>query len=170
MLLRLRRGGRPPALAVRQVDRSSSLAGSLSYICPTIVTVMARWVRRWEVTIRWDRVSDSPRGTTKWVTHADTPRQLRTLIETARTDPLITGYKYRSIRMLDGDEPTTCRNGHGYAGGSATRPRLGWLDCPACPGHTTYTCIRNDCGDIRLDPEPAYDCKPRPPRRHPPAR
>lgn len=119
-------------------------------------------MRRWEVTIRWERVEDSPRHTTKWVTHANTPAQLRHLVEAARADRRVIACRYRSIRTLDGAEPTHCPHGHSYAGGSATRAKRHWIACP-CGGHATYLC--SQCGDLRAEPPPAYDCDPSVPVR-----
>jgi hypothetical protein len=130
---------------------------------------MRQWVRRWEVTIRWERAEDSPKHTTKWETHANTPAQLRRLVEAARADRLVTGYRYKSVNVLEGKPPTHCRRGHGYAGGSFTRVLTDWAACPDCPGHEVYICRWVDdggrCGDVQVDPPPGPDCDPVRPRR-----
>ncbi|GIF74221.1 hypothetical protein Asi02nite_37390 [Asanoa siamensis] len=71
------------------------------------------WVRVWEVTTTWHRALDSPHGTTKLVEQARTAAELRTLVMAARADPLAS-YSQRSIRVLDGDASTHCRNKHRY--------------------------------------------------------
>lgn len=131
------------------------------------------WIRRWEVTIRWARAEDSPKATTKWVTHVDTPEQLRRLVQIARADRYVTGYRYRPIHTTQGDPPMQCRRSHPFSGGSATRPALRWVLCDDCPGHEVYYCRWRDetdglCGDVLVDPPPGPDCVPavNAPRKH----
>ncbi len=114
--------------------------------------------------MRWQRAAHSPYATTRWVTHVATSAQLRQVVEAARADPHVTGYRYQIIHTMQGEPPTQCRRGHRYAGGSATRPVLGWAPCAACPGHEVYHCRRHDatgqCADVLLDPAPGGDCAP----------
>jgi hypothetical protein len=120
---------------------------------------VSQWVRRWEVTITWDRSEDSPYDTTRLVAQARTPAELRAHIEAARANPNTTSCRWRSIRTLAGDIPACCRRGHPYSGGSATQPRRDWAQC-RCGGHLLLICRRDGCGDVRIDPEPALDCAP----------
>ncbi|HKT01320.1 MAG TPA: hypothetical protein VJT31_17480 [Rugosimonospora sp.] len=124
---------------------------------------MRYWVRRWEITIRWDDARYSPYGTTRYQTHVDTSAQLRRLVEAARADPHVTAFPYKSIRALDGEAPTECRRGHSYSGGSATRPHGSWIAC-GCGGHALTACRWPGCGDVLVDPVPDDDCDPRVPR------
>ncbi|SCL35945.1 hypothetical protein GA0070624_5408 [Micromonospora rhizosphaerae] len=75
------------------------------------------WRTRWHITIRWDRADNSPAGVTVVERVADTPAELRRLVQRARADPHVVAFPYRQVRELVGDEPQECHNGHGYAGG-----------------------------------------------------
>ncbi|SCL43318.1 hypothetical protein [Micromonospora aurantiaca (nom. illeg.)] len=107
------------------------------------------WRNRWHITIRWDRAENSPVGTTAVERVLDTSAELRHLVARARADPHVVAFPYRQVRELVGDEPTHCRAGHAYAGGSATRPVRDWWPC-CCGGHLVLRCRR--CPDIRVDP------------------
>lgn len=116
------------------------------------------WRTRWHITIHWDRAENSPVGVTVVERVADTPGQLRQLVERARADPHVVAFPFRAVRELVGDEPAACRNGHGYAGGSATRPVRDWRRC-RCGGHLVIQC--RDCGDVRVEPPVVAECDTR---------
>jgi hypothetical protein len=91
---------------------------------------------------------------------ADTPAELRAIIEAARADPRVLAFPHESRRDLEGDEPTTCHRGHRYGSGRYDM-RRDWLPC-CCDGHMVYVCLLKDngveCGDERIEPLVAYDC------------
>ncbi len=110
-----------------------------------------QWVRRWKIRDRWERAAHSPFGVTVVEEMVATPAELRRIVQAARADPHVIALPYESVRVLEGAEPETCRNGHSYGGGSATRPRRDWLDCP-CGGHHLLVCAWPGCGDRQLSP------------------
>jgi len=91
---------------------------------------------------------------------ADTPAELRALIEDARADPRVEAFPYESRRELHGTEPTTCGRGHTYGSGRYEL-RRDWLVC-RCGGHMVYVCLLHQdgvaCGNEQIDPVVAYDC------------
>jgi hypothetical protein len=91
---------------------------------------------------------------------AETPAELRAIIETARADPRVLAFRHESRRELVGDEPRTCHRGHRYGSGRHDM-RRDWLPC-RCGGHVVYVCLIKDneveCGDRRIEPAPLYDC------------
>lgn len=93
---------------------------------------MSEWVRRWQMSVRWR--PDRP-GDRTAVRHVDTVAELRRLVDAARTNPDVEAYQHRPVRELVGDEPSSCRRGHPYDGGSATRAarRLGELQLRRTP-------------------------------------
>lgn len=107
------------------------------------------WRRVWTVHTRVDG-PDGKRSKT-----ATTVAELRALLDAARADPAVWHVRVEEKRELHGDEPTACRNGHGYGGGSATRVKSDWLVC-SCGGHFIHCC--SWCPDVRVTPEPLYDC------------
>lgn len=117
------------------------------------------WRTRWHITIRWDRADNSPAGKTVVERVVDSPADLRRLIDRARADPHVVAFPYRRVRELVGVEPDACLEGHGYAGGSATRPVRDWLPC-SCGGHLVLRCRM--CPDIRVDPIVSTECDAKP--------
>ncbi|WP_446210415.1 hypothetical protein [Micromonospora sp. IBSANI012] len=89
---------------------------------------------------------------------ADSPAELRRLVDAARADPHVVAFPYSRVRQLVGDEPERSRTGHSFAGGSATRPVRDWLPC-SCGGHLVLRCRM--CPDVRVDP--IVSCTPRRP-------
>jgi len=115
------------------------------------------------ITIRWDRPENSPVGATVLQEAAHTPAELRRLVTAARADPHVTAFRYRSVRQLDGPEPTHCNRGHAYRGGSATQARHDWLTCN-CGGHHLITCRWPGCADQLITPPWIEDeCDAEPP-------
>ncbi|MEU0151554.1 hypothetical protein [Micromonospora fulviviridis] len=115
------------------------------------------WRTRWQITIRWDRAENSPAGVTVLERVVDSTAELRRLVDRARADPHVVAFPYRRVRELVGGEPDVCLYGHGYAGGSATRPVRDWLPC-SCGGHLVLRCRM--CPDVRVDPIISTDCNP----------
>ena len=133
------------------------------------------WRRRWLVTLRTARPGAWPRSDTREIM-ADTPTQLRHLIEAARADIRVLAYSYRPRRELVGDLPTHCPAGHQYLRHSDVYPlrNRDWLAC-ACGGHAVFICAHStgtgQCLRERIEPLPAYDCDVTWPRRtHPQTR
>lgn len=117
---------------------------------------MSEWRARWEVQLRWRAGLEGPRVHQRRV---DTPAQLRAVITWARGHPDVTRVKHWRVRELTGRHPDSCRHGHPYEGGSATRAAMGWLRCE-CGGHVVFRCRWPGCTDEQLDPPPAADCHP----------
>ncbi|HET6211613.1 MAG TPA: hypothetical protein VFE14_01940 [Micromonosporaceae bacterium] len=120
------------------------------------------WRFRWRVTLYWESANDSPAGWGKEsVHHLDNVFQLRDLIMRARRDPRIADYRY--VRYVERDwskSPTSCPGcGTSYQGGSANRPRGGWLPCD-CGGHQADEC--RVCGHRSVYPAVAPGCEPTP--------
>jgi hypothetical protein len=86
---------------------------------------------------------------------AETPAQLRRIIEWARRNPAIIAFPYTRIRQQIGERPDHCRQGHDYQAGSVHRARVDWNDC-LCGGHLVYLC--GFCDDLRIDPPTYHDC------------
>ena len=121
---------------------------------------MRRWVRRWDITIRWDRIDNSPIQSLTYQTHVDTAAQLRRFVEYARANPHVVAFPYRSVRDLIGTSPTACRAGHLYPNaGSITRAGHEWAPCN-CGGHFVLICHQPGCTDVIVDPDPDPDCDP----------
>lgn len=80
---------------------------------------------------------------------AETPAQLRRIVEWARANPDVTGFPYARVRERYGNAPESCINGHSYDGGSAVRARNDWTEC-VCGGHLAYICHRDDFDDFRI--------------------
>jgi len=118
---------------------------------------MHAWVRRWEVTVSWEKAADSPLGVTRHCVRVDTPGQLRRLVEAARADRLVTGLRYESVRELMGERPATCGKGHDLRWRPGTSQHQDWLQCD-CGGHLVHICL--DCGDRTVDPPMDPDCVP----------
>jgi hypothetical protein len=116
--------------------------------------LVRRWVRRWSITIRWDDARHSPWQTTRYQTYAETPAQLRRLVEAARGDPHVTALPYHSVRILVGDEPTHCPAGHAYRGRVAGRLDQQWVGCQGCGGHHVLVCVAPGCAYPRLADPP----------------
>jgi hypothetical protein len=97
---------------------------------------------------------------------AETPAELRAMVDEARADPRMLAYRYESRRDLVGDDPTHCGRGHRY-GSSYRDIRRDWLVC-GCGGHMAYVCLIDAdgaaCGDVQIDPPLLYDCDARWPR------
>lgn len=117
---------------------------------------MQEWRTRWQVNLDWRPGRSAGQVVEQ---HVDTVGELREVVMGARANPDVVRCRYVPVRELVGEPPHTCRRGHHYDGGSFTRVRLDWSVCP-CGGHMVYRCRWRDCGDVRLDPEPAIDCLP----------
>jgi hypothetical protein len=101
------------------------------------------WVRQWSITVHWDRADRSPWHTTRYQTHAQTPAELRRLVEAARRDPHVTSFRYQSVRVMIGAAPTHCPAGHPYqvrrvAGRLVSQD---WVPC-RCGGHHVLICLK----------------------------
>ncbi|MCX5070898.1 hypothetical protein OOJ91_34180 [Micromonospora lupini] len=118
---------------------------------------MSEWVRRWQVDVRWRPGLPGDRLSARRV---DSVAAVGRLVAWARAHPDVTAVKHRPVRELVGDPPATCRRGHPYDGGSATRSARGWLNCD-CGGHLVLACRWGDCGDVQQDPPIGPDCAPR---------
>ncbi|MFC0504248.1 hypothetical protein [Micromonospora costi] len=117
------------------------------------------WRNRWHFTIRWDRAGNSRAGVTVIERVVGSPAELRHLVDRARADPHVVAFPHRQVRELVGEEPEVCKEGHPYAGGSATRPVRDWRPC-SCGGHLVLRCRLRP--DVRVDPIISADCDVRP--------
>ena len=100
---------------------------------------MHQWVRRWEITIAWERASDSPFKARRYSTRVDTAADLRALVEMARADRNVVRLEYHSVREMVGSAPDECQHGHPLSGGSVHRAKQDWINC-VCGGHLVFLC------------------------------
>ena len=124
--------------------------------------VVREWRRYWLVTLRKAIPGSWPRTDTRQVM-AETPAQLREIIEGARADIRYLAWTYESHRHLAGDEPTHCPRGHTYR-----RNAHHLLDVDSrhlvcsCGGHTVYICHEptegGECLAELIEPVLLYDC------------
>lgn len=123
---------------------------------------VVEWRRYWLVTVRTAIPGGWPRTDSRELV-ADTPAQLRQIVEAARADVRVLGFRYESRRGLSDDEPTQCPVGHHYRHGDMVYPQLSrdFLNC-ACGGHVVITCNAPKdgaiCGAQSIYPAFAYDC------------
>jgi hypothetical protein len=153
----------------RRVRPVSGRLEDVQKLCTTIRKPISRttvliprvreWRRHWLVRIR--RAVPGGWPTTEVREHrADTPAELRAVVDAARADPRVLGFPYESRRALEGTAPTRCNRGHEY-GSSWRDARTDWLEC-ICGGHMVYVCKHPvddaECGDRLIDPELSWDC------------
>jgi hypothetical protein len=103
-----------------------------------------------------------PRTDTRQVI-AETPTELRAIIEAARADARYLAWTYESTRHLTGDQPTACPKGHSYP-----RNAHHMLDVDtrslvcSCGGHTVYICHHHtdasECLADHIEPTIHCDC------------
>jgi hypothetical protein len=126
---------------------------------------VSEWRRRWVITLRWDDPRNSPYGQDRRV-FTVSAHQLGEMIRAARADPHIVAFPHEGKWETVGDGPQACPAGHPFGGGSFTRPRTAWYECPGCPGHHVYRCRHEGrdagCPEL-LDPPPGPYCRPHPP-------
>jgi hypothetical protein len=117
---------------------------------------MSEWRSVWKVVITYANLADNG-GYPRREIIARRPAELRRIVEWARRNPAVVGFPYDRMLERQGERPTACRNGHTYDGTSLSRARLDWTAC-ACGGHMAYVCVREGCGDVRLDPAVYEGC------------
>jgi hypothetical protein len=109
------------------------------------------WRRVWVITaVRDDQLARIQKIAT-------TAAELRSLLNTARADKTVWHISYTSRRELVGEKPTHCACGHPYRTAGTLATPHDWLDC-VCGGHHWWSC--RDCGEERIEPPVAYDCRP----------
>jgi hypothetical protein len=124
--------------------------------------LVVKWERYWLVTIRTAIPGGWPHTDVREVV-AESPAELREIVETARADVRVLGFRYESRRRLVTDDLVACPNGHRFVVEGLPYPQWhkDFINC-ACGGHAVITCTVHVGGDVcgaqSIEPPPAFDC------------
>ena len=80
-----------------------------------------------DIAIRWDRADNSPVGAVSLERRCSSVAELRFSYRPRRADPRVVAFPWKPVRLLAGDEPDECHNGHGLSRNDVLT--CGYEDC-----------------------------------------